>query len=226
MSTKSKYTDDKPADEGRRKAILTGALALTALAVKAAPSSSSTQSKRKPIMPPGAKNLQHFLGACIACHLCISRCPSQVIRPAFTEYGLAGFMMPLMDYKQSFCTYTCNTCSTVCPTNALGKISMEDKNALQIGRVTLNVEHCVVYRYETDCSSCAEHCPTQAVHMIPYKDELRIPEIFPNTCIGCGACQYICPVSPVTAIYVNGVTPQVLRPWEEMEDELPENEEI
>jgi len=61
-----------------------------------------------------------------------------------------------------------------------------------------------VYTDETSCGSCAEHCPTQAVRMVPYKEGLTIPEIHPSTCIGCGACERVCPAKPNKAIYVDG----------------------
>jgi formate hydrogenlyase subunit 6/NADH:ubiquinone oxidoreductase subunit I len=39
--------------------------------------------------------------------------------------------------------------------------------------------------------------------MIPYKDGLTIPEVTPDICVGCGGCEYICPVLP-KAIFVEG----------------------
>jgi formate hydrogenlyase subunit 6/NADH:ubiquinone oxidoreductase subunit I len=46
--------------------------------------------------------------------------------------------------------------------------------------------------------------------MIPYKDGLTIPEVTENICIGCGACESICPARPYQAIYVEGNTNQIL----------------
>jgi ferredoxin len=40
--------------------------------------------------------------------------------------------------------------------------------------------------------------------MVPYKEGLTIPETDPDICIGCGACEFACPVKPHTAIYVDG----------------------
>jgi formate hydrogenlyase subunit 6/NADH:ubiquinone oxidoreductase subunit I len=40
--------------------------------------------------------------------------------------------------------------------------------------------------------------------MVPYKDGLVIPEINQAICIGCGACENMCPVRPMRAIYVEG----------------------
>jgi formate hydrogenlyase subunit 6/NADH:ubiquinone oxidoreductase subunit I len=40
--------------------------------------------------------------------------------------------------------------------------------------------------------------------MITYKGFLTIPETDTNICIGCGACEFACPVRPFRAIYVDG----------------------
>ncbi|MDR1226639.1 MAG: 4Fe-4S binding protein [Prevotellaceae bacterium] len=201
-----------PVDEDKRNAMVAGVVALAAL-----PASAMAQVVAKPlyfsgddpIMPPGARSIKNFRNKCTACHLCVSKCPSQVIKPSFLEYGLAGMLQPRMDYKISFCTYDCTVCSTVCPNGALGELTKEDKHDLQIGKAHFDREICVVYTDETDCGACSEHCPTQAVHMVPYKNGLRIPEVNVNICVGCGGCQYICPVRPHTAIHVSGSSEQI-----------------
>ena len=48
--------------------------------------------KENPITPPGSVSREHFQQQCTSCHLCISKCPSHVLKPAFMEYGLAGVM--------------------------------------------------------------------------------------------------------------------------------------
>jgi ferredoxin len=40
--------------------------------------------------------------------------------------------------------------------------------------------------------------------MVPYIGDLTIPETDNSICIGCGACEYACPVVPFKAIYVDG----------------------
>ena len=64
--------------------------------------------------------------------------------------------------------------------------------------------NCVVETHGTDCGACSEHCPTKAVNMIPYKGKLVIPEVDEEICVGCGACEYACPVTPFKAIFVDG----------------------
>ena len=40
--------------------------------------------------------------------------------------------------------------------------------------------------------------------MVPYKNGLTIPSVNPDICVGCGGCEYVCPVRPYRAIYVEG----------------------
>ena len=56
---------------------------------------------------------------------------------------------------------------------------------------------------KTDCGACSEHCPTKAVHMVPYNN-LFLPEVKEEFCVGCGACEHACPTMPYKAIYVEG----------------------
>lgn len=160
--------------------------------------------RHTPISPPGSKNTKHLLNHCTSCHLCVSRCPSNVIKPAFMEYGLGGIMQPVMTYEKGFCNYNCTVCADVCPNHALLPLTMEEKHMLQIGRVHFVHDICVVVTDGNNCGACAEHCPTQAVTMIPYKDGLTIPHITPDICVGCGGCEFICPVRPHRAIFVEG----------------------
>lgn len=157
-----------------------------------------------PITPPGSINVRRFNDTCTACHLCISKCPSQVLQPAFMEYGIIGMMQPTMSYKHGFCNYHCTVCTEICPTKALGTITEKEKKSLQIGKVHFIKENCVVVTDGTNCGACSEHCPTQAVSMQPYKGDLSIPTINYDLCIGCGGCEYICPVRPYRAIHVDG----------------------
>ncbi len=161
--------------------------------------------KENPVSPPGSKGLHYFKMNCTACHLCVTACPTDVLQPSFLEYGFTGMMQPYMDYGTSFCNYECTRCGEVCPTGAILPLTSEEKKSTQIGRVHFIMDNCVVYTDNTACGSCSEHCPTQAVRMVPYFGDLTIPEVHPSTCIGCGACEYACPVKPYKAIYVDGL---------------------
>lgn len=161
-----------------------------------------------PIAPPGTPTFDHLREKCISCHLCVSKCPSHVIKPAFLEYGLGGIMQPKLYFDHGFCNYDCTICGEVCPTGAILPLTKEEKNHTQMGQVQLIIENCIVYYDETSCGACSEHCPTQAVRMVPYKGHLTIPEIEPKICVGCGGCEYVCPAIPYKAIYVEGLESQ------------------
>lgn len=160
--------------------------------------------RTKPIMPPGAFNFERFTEKCTSCHLCVAKCPAQVIKPAFLDYGLGGMFQPMMNFDNHFCNYDCTICSDVCPTDALLPLSKDDKHHNQMGVVQLYLENCIVYTDETSCGACSEHCPTQAVHMVAYKGSLTIPKIEQAICVGCGGCEYVCPAKPWKAIFVEG----------------------
>jgi ferredoxin len=160
--------------------------------------------KNFPVSPPGSLGIRHFTTRCTACHLCVSVCPTSVLQPSLKEYGWFGFMQPHMDYSTNYCNFECTLCSDICPTGAILSVTSEAKKTLQMGQVHLILENCVVYAENTACGSCSEHCPTQAVTMVPYREGLTLPEIVPEICVGCGACEYACPVRPFKAIYVDG----------------------
>lgn len=159
-------------------------------------------------MPPGAVSREHFESRCTSCQLCVSKCPTQVLKPAFMENGLRGVMQPYMNFRvESFCNYECRLCTEVCPTHALTGLSIEDKKLVRVGEARLLKKYCIVKTRKQDCGACAEHCPTGAVKMVPYENGLTIPELDVRYCIGCGGCESICPVLP-PAIYVQGLDRQ------------------
>lgn len=162
-----------------------------------------------PISPPGAVSTEHLLKHCTACHLCIAKCPSHVLKPVFMEYGLGGMMQPKMYFDDGFCNFDCTVCSEVCPNGAILPLTKEKKHVTQVGRVVFLVENCIVNTDETSCGACSEHCPTQAVTMVPYKNGLTIPQVNPEICVGCGGCEYVCPVRPFRAIHIEGNPVQV-----------------
>lgn len=205
-------TDKPTIDVSKRRflqtTLLTGVAASNLFAQNILPK--RTLQRKMPVAPPGAIDLDSFNQKCISCHLCVSKCPSQIIRPALLEYGLGGMMQPKLSFDNGFCNFDCVICSDMCPTDALIPISKEKKQRTQIGVVHFVIENCIVNYDNRKCGACAELCPTKAVRMVPYKNSLTIPEIEPQICIGCGACEYVCPAIPHKAIYVEGVEKQNL----------------
>ncbi len=184
---------------------------------------------KAPVTPPGSLGNEHFNNNCIACYLCVGACPTNVIVPSFFDYGLKGFMQPKLDYTKSFCNYDCLRCSEVCPTGAITKIDKETKHTAQVGIAKFVKKSCIVTVEGTDCGACSEHCPTKAVAMIPFRGNLRLPEVTEELCIGCGACEFACPTEPYKAIFVESnfehKTAQALGedegPRESEEEEFP-----
>ncbi|MBR4834618.1 MAG: 4Fe-4S dicluster domain-containing protein [Thermoguttaceae bacterium] len=164
--------------------------------------------REHPIAPPGAVSFERFNKRCVGCHLCVAKCPQKVLKPATFEYGLRGFMQPRVVFSlEHFCNFDCVVCGEVCPAGAILPLKIEEKHLTQMGRVVFIKENCVVYARNENCGACSEHCPTQAVKMVPYGDPevgLTIPETNVDLCVGCGACESICPALPYLAIYIDG----------------------
>lgn len=158
----------------------------------------------EPPMPPGAVSLERFLSHCTACGLCIANCPTQTLQPAFLEYGWRGIFKPRIDPEAGYCNFECTRCIDVCPTGALVPISLPEKQRTQIGEAHFHKRHCIVHTDGTDCAACSEHCPTKAVDTVPYRGNLLLPRVNEELCIGCGACEFACPVRPERAIRVSG----------------------
>ena len=154
-----------------------------------------------PISPPGSGGTARFTSRCTACHLCVSACPTQVLSPAFLEYGPCGILQPRMDYSASTCNYDCVLCGQVCPSGAILPLAAESKKLVQIGKAKFVKDDCIVITKKTECGACSEHCPTKAVHMIK-SEGLFLPEVNEELCIGCGSCEHPCPSTPNKAIYV------------------------
>jgi len=204
-STKNDVPQKDVVDTSKRKFLSTALLSTVAIPAALAEKATGIEAanKRTPLTPPGSKGIEHLKDYCTSCHLCVSKCPTNILEPAFTEYGLAGFMMPTMKFQHGFCSYDCTICSEVCPNGAIQPLTVDEKHLEQVGKIILNLDHCITYRDETHCGACAEHCPTQAVTMVPYKGALTIPETDQSICIGCGGCEYICPEAG-KAIYIEG----------------------
>ncbi|MCC8173793.1 MAG: 4Fe-4S dicluster domain-containing protein [Odoribacter sp.] len=170
------------------------------------------------ISPPGSISHKHLSKHCTACYLCVSKCPANIIVPSFMEYGLGGMMQPVVKFDKGFCNFDCTICSDICPNGAIRPLTKQEKHLTQIGKVVFIKDNCIVYTDETSCGACSEHCPTQAVSMVPYKNGLTIPQTNQNICVGCGGCEYVCPVRPFRAIYIEGNPIQLeAHPFEEAE---------
>lgn len=160
--------------------------------------------KENPITPPGSISRKHFNQHCTSCHLCVSKCPSHVLKPAFMDYGPEGIMQPTVNFEKGFCNFDCTVCGDVCPNGAIRPLTVKQKHLTQMGTVVFIKENCIVYTDGTSCGACSEHCPTQAIAMVSFKDGLTIPKVNTEICVGCGGCEYVCPARPFRAVYIEG----------------------
>ena len=203
------------ADKGRRAfitatAVMAGAGVAKAQKLKMDGGFATIEDKQipkreTPLTPPGSLSAKNLAQHCTACQLCISVCPNQVLRPSS---DLSTFMQPETSYERGYCRPECTKCSEVCPTGAIKPITKEEKTAIQIGHAVWIAENCIVNSDNQKCGNCARHCPTGAIQMVP-KDandpkSLQIPVVNTERCIGCGACENLCPSRPFSAIYVDG----------------------
>lgn len=157
------------------------------------------------IVPPGALGIRHFEQHCTACQLCVSVCPNGVLRPSS---GMMTLMQPEMSYERGYCRPECTRCSEVCPAGAIRPITVADKSATHIGHAVWVRENCIPLTDGVSCGNCARHCPVWAILMVPSDpenpDSPKIPVVNEERCIGCGACENLCPARPFSAIYVEG----------------------
>ena len=202
-------------DKGRRAFIASSAIAMTAAAsTKAqikgdgglAPVSRSLKPERStPVVPAGSKSLKNFTDHCTACQLCVSVCPNQVLRPSTS---LDTLMMPEMGFERGYCRPECTLCSEICPAGAIKPVSRVEKSSIQVGIAVINLDNCIVNTDGVHCGNCSKHCPANAIRMVrkePDSDNwLRIPTVNENRCIGCGACENVCPARPLAAIHIEG----------------------
>ncbi|MBR6138602.1 MAG: 4Fe-4S binding protein [Prevotella sp.] len=215
-------TGKQGVDEGKRAFLLGAALATTGAAIAqvkkktdgglAVIEDKEAPNRTTPITPPGSYSAKNMAQHCTACQLCVSECPNEVLRPST---DLMTLMQPTMSYERGYCRPECNRCSEVCPTGAIEPIKKEDKTSIQIGHAVWVKHQCIPVMTDADkdqetveCGNCARHCPTGAILMVPLREDDEespmVPTVNAAKCIGCGACENLCPARPFPAIYVEG----------------------
>jgi len=161
--------------------------------------------RQTPLTPPGSLSARNMAQHCTGCQLCISECPNEVLRPSGDWLHL---MQPTMSYELGYCRPECTRCSEVCPAGAIKPIQKEEKSSIQIGHAVWVKKNCIPLTDGVSCGNCARHCPVGAIEMVPSdpddEESLKIPVVNESRCIGCGACENLCPARPFSAIYVEG----------------------
>lgn len=161
--------------------------------------------KQNIIRPPGAQNEAVFLNRCIRCGNCMKVCVTNGLQPSVLETGLVGVWTPRLIPEIGWCEYNCTLCGQTCPTEAIPKLSLNEKQKVKLGLAKIDHSLCIPWKDNQQCIVCEEHCPIpdKAIKTIPEQIEDKIilkPYVDSELCIGCGLCQNKCPVRPKRAI--------------------------
>jgi polyferredoxin len=202
-----------------------GAVAIPAMRIANWPDKAYSE---KVIRPPGAVEERQFLERCIRCAECMKVCPNNALHPAFFEAGLEGLWTPILVPRIGYCEYSCVLCGQVCPTGAIQKIDEKQKmgigqKPISIGTAMYDHGRCLPWAMATPCIVCEEFCPTSPKAIWPEEVEVpkreshydasgeqakmttikvQRPHVDPSLCIGCGACEKVCPIVDKPAVYV------------------------
>ena len=212
----SSHDTEEPSPNSRRAFLIGTALVSTAVMAQkkekmldgglAAIADRVIPERQTPLTPPGSLSADHMAKHCTGCQLCISECPNQVLRPST---DLMTLMQPVMSYERGYCRPECTRCSEVCPAGAIKPVTPIEKSSIQIGHAVWIKQNCVAINDDVPCGNCERHCPTGAIEMVPLDpddgDSPMVPAINEAVCIGCGACENLCPGKDGhTAIMVEG----------------------
>lgn len=206
----------KPAEEklgvSRRGMLSAAAGGVASLALfRATPQARGKVFHPKLIRPPGAGPERDFLARCTACGLCMKVCPTGGLQPAWSEAGLEGLWTPLLVPRIGHCDHGCTACGQVCPTQAIRRLTVEEKHATKIGLASFDPARCLPYAYGRDCMVCEEHCPVpdKAIYFVEVEVPVRggtrtikQPRVDPDKCIGCGWCENVCPLKDGSGVRV------------------------
>jgi len=200
----------QPYDPGRRQFVLGISASLLGVGLMGADAISKRTSPHL-IRPPGIDG-DNFLKECTRCGACIHTCPTGAIQPALLDAGWEGLWTPVLVPRLGYCDYSCHACGQVCPVEAIPDLTLEDKREQILGKAYIDRDRCLAWADDQDCIVCEEMCPISDKAIILEEvdlpdgqgGEIRIhrPHVRREMCIGCGICEYQCPVPGPAAIRV------------------------
>ncbi len=195
----------QPLDLSRRHVIQAGLLGVSGVVFGHALGRGEKQSTV--IRPPGALQEKEFVDACIRCLQCVKICNSTggCLQPTFLQAGWEGLWTPRVEPGLGYCEFDCTLCGQVCPSGAIRELQPSEKKKTKIARAVFDKNRCIPWAAHKDCLVCEEHCPVadKAIKFerreisTPDGDLLtvKLPYVVEELCIGCGICEYKCPVS-------------------------------
>ena len=168
------------------------------------------------LRPPGVSDESTFVSTCLRCSQCMRVCPTGGLQPATTQVGLEAFWTPVLQPRVGYCDYACTACGHICPSGAIPKLDLETKRTQRIGLAVIDRDRCLPWSQEQVCVVCQEVCPLtdKAVALTGARmvtdaqgvqNRLAFPVVKADRCIGCGICEYNCPVPGPAAIRVFAV---------------------
>ena len=198
-------------DPGRREALTAIAAAAGGVAL-AGIEPNTRRSPARLLRPPGAL-LTNFESLCIRCGECVRVCPTQGLQPALFESGWQNLMTPHLVPRLGYCAFNCNACILSCPTGAIPDLTLDQKHGIPIGLASINKDRCLPWAYGTPCVVCEEMCPLPDKAIVFEQGGgrgqgnsngagLQRPLVLREKCIGCGVCEFHCPVGGEAAIQV------------------------
>jgi polyferredoxin len=211
-----------PVDVNRRRLIETAVAGVILFPMMRSVVNAHTAPQYKVIRPPGSLAEGDFMRRCIKCGECMRVCPTNVIQPSLLEAGFEGLWTPILINKIGYCEYNCVLCGQVCPTGAILSLTVEKKigkkpfeNPVKIGTAFYDRGRCLPWAMDIECIVCEEVCPTSPKAIwfetveIKLRDgktkPLKRPHVDPKLCVGCGICEYKCPVQDHPAVRVTSV---------------------
>lgn len=195
-----------PVDQARRAFLINGGVLVAGVAAgmvlaKTGMGKLAEYAKRFLILPPGAGDAERFAARCTACQLCTANCPAKIIVPAPGGNGPVS-----LDLSRGACRFDCNRCSQVCPTGAIRPLTLAAKQKTKIAEAKFNPRSCIVFQDGEKCGKCAAACPTGAITLRANGTPRPVNAAL---CIGCGACQAVCP-APGKAMTVHEIERQIV----------------
>ena len=177
------------------------------------------------LRPPGSVDESEFLSRCIRCGECMKGCPNTALHPTLDQAGIEGLWSPMVVPRIGYCEPSCVLCSEVCPTGAIWQITPKEKGwvvgvggqnqPVRLGTAFYDRGRCLPWAMATDCIVCEEWCPVspkaiyvqeaQVIDSAGITKTLKQPRIDPSRCVGCGACEYACPLQEHPAVYVTSI---------------------